>query len=89
MNTYIFCKNTPNPFKAETLIGFNLPQDAEATITISDISGRVLNVVRGDYAAGYNTVTLTKDMIQGTTGVLSYTVTAGDFTATKTMVVVK
>ncbi len=82
-------QNTPNPFAAATLIGFNLPADAEATVTISDASGRVLTVVRGDYAAGYNTINLTKEMIQGATGVLTYTVTAGEFTATKQMIAVK
>ena len=82
-------QNTPNPFAATTLIGFNLPADAEATVTISDASGRVLTVVRGDYAAGYNTINLTKEMIQGATGVLTYTVTAGEFTATKKMIAVK
>ncbi|WP_367391734.1 hypothetical protein [Lewinella sp. LCG006] len=92
-------QNTPNPFAVETLIGFNLPEDAEATVTISDASGRVLTVVRGDYAAGYNTINLTKEMIQGATGVLTYTVTArlangeagqaGEFTATKKMIAVK
>ncbi|MEL6972691.1 MAG: T9SS type A sorting domain-containing protein, partial [Bacteroidota bacterium] len=82
-------QNTPNPFRAETLIGFNLPEDAEATLTISDASGRVLTVLRGDYAAGYNTVNVTKDMIQGASGVLSYTITAGEYTTTKKMVAVK
>jgi hypothetical protein len=82
-------QNTPNPFAATTMIGFNLPTDAEATVTISDASGRVLTVVRGDYAAGYNTINLTKEMIQGATGVLTYTVTAGEFTATKKMIAVK
>jgi hypothetical protein len=86
-------QNTPNPFQAETLIGFNLPVDAEATITISDASGRVLTIVRTDAAAGYNTISVTKDMVQGATGVLTYTLRAGDLgsaeTATKTMVVVK
>ncbi|PTM09659.1 MAG: hypothetical protein DA408_17780, partial [Bacteroidetes bacterium] len=82
-------QNTPNPFQANTLIGFNLPADAQATVTITDASGRVLTVVRGDYAAGYNNINVTKDMIQGATGVLTYTVTSGAFTATKTMVVVK
>ena len=82
-------QNTPNPFAATTMIGFNLPTDAEATVTISDASGRVLTVVRGDYAAGYNTINLTKEMIQGATCVLTYTVTAGEFTATKKMIAVK
>jgi hypothetical protein len=82
-------QNTPNPFAVETLIGFNLPQDAEVTLTINDASGRVLTVLRGDYAAGYNTINVSKSQVQGATGVLSYTVTAGEFTATKTMIAVK
>ncbi|WP_367390391.1 hypothetical protein [Lewinella sp. LCG006] len=82
-------QNTPNPFAVETLIGFNLPQDAEVTLTINDASGRVLTILRGDYAAGYNTINVAKSQIQGATGVLSYTITAGEFTATKTMVAVK
>ncbi|MEL6833466.1 MAG: T9SS type A sorting domain-containing protein [Bacteroidota bacterium] len=72
-----------------SLHGFNLPEDAEATLTISDASGRVLTVLRGDYAAGYNTVNVTKDMVQGASGVLSYTITAGEYTTTKKMVAVK
>jgi hypothetical protein len=82
-------QNTPNPFKGETLIGFNLPEDAQASITINDVTGRTVTVIRGDYAAGYNTVNVTRDMLNGATGVLSYTVTAGDFTATKKMIVVE
>ncbi|WP_425412706.1 T9SS type A sorting domain-containing protein [Lewinella cohaerens] len=85
-SVFTLYQNTPNPFAAETMIGFNLPTDEEATVTISDASGRVLTVVRGDYAAGYNTINLTKEMIQGATGVLTYTVTAGEFTATKQMI---
>ena len=93
-------QNTPNPFTAATLIGFNLPEDATATVTINDASGRVLTIIKGDYAAGYNSINVTKQMIQGATGVLSYTVTtspaqragtagkAGEFTATKQMIVV-
>ena len=81
-------QNTPNPFAAATLIGFNLPEDATATVTINDASGRVLTIIKGDYAAGYNSINVTKQMIQGATGVLSYTVTSGEFTATKQMIVV-
>eukprot|EP00903_Cladosiphon_okamuranus_P000116 g116.t1 len=82
-------QNTPNPFQSETMISFNLPEDAEVTLTINDAAGRVLTIVRGDYAAGYNTVNVSKDMIQGATGVLSYTISTPDYSATKSMVVVK
>jgi hypothetical protein len=42
-----------------------------------------------DGAAGRNMVNVTRDMLKGATGVLSYTVTAGEFIATKKMVVVE
>jgi hypothetical protein len=97
MAAFELYQNIPNPFQAETLIGFNLPMatDAtvstgvEATLTISEISGRVLAVITIDASAGYNTTTVTREMIQHATGVLSYTISSGEYTATKTMVVVK
>jgi hypothetical protein len=82
-------QNTPNPCAADSMIGFYLPTDGKASITISDASGRVLTVIRKDFSAGYNTQTITKAMVNGATGVLSYTVTAGDFSATKSMIAVK
>jgi hypothetical protein len=81
-------QNIPNPFQAATLIGFNLPEDAAATVTINDASGHVLTIIKGDYAAGYNTLKVTKQDLQGATGVLSYTVTTDQHTATKQMIVV-
>ena len=39
-------QNTPNPFKGETLIGFNMPADDTVTLTISDVTGKVLKLVR-------------------------------------------
>ena len=97
---FVLYQNMPNPFAVATLIGFNLPEDAQATVTINDASGRLLTIIKGDYAAGYNSINVTKQMIQGAAGVLSYTVTtspaqrtgtagkAGEFTATKQMIVV-
>jgi hypothetical protein len=80
-------QNVPNPFVAETMIAFSLPTDAAAVIAIHDASGRVVAQLSGDYAAGYNTVHLTRDALKGATGVLTYTVTAGEYTATRRMVI--
>ncbi|HMO40540.1 MAG TPA: T9SS type A sorting domain-containing protein, partial [Saprospiraceae bacterium] len=80
-------QNTPNPFKGQTLIGFNLPEAGDATITVSDITGRVIKLVRGNYAQGYNQVTLNSSDLP--TGVLTYTLESGSFIATKKMVVVE
>ncbi|WP_367391122.1 HYR domain-containing protein [Lewinella sp. LCG006] len=104
-SVFTLYQNTPNPFAAATLIGFNLPaaqaglpQYATVTVTINDARGRILTVIKGDFAEGYNTINVTKQMIQGATGVLSYTVEArlangeagqaGDYRATKQMIVI-
>jgi hypothetical protein len=80
-------QNTPNPFKGETMIGFNLPADAQATLTISDVTGKVIKLVRVDGVKGYNQVVVNSNGLP--TGVLAYTVETADFTATKKMVIVK
>lgn len=82
-------QNTPNPFITETMIGFNVPEDTKVTISINDISGRVLHLIQKEAIAGYNQVKLTKEMINNTTGVLSYTINSDGFSETKTMIVIK
>ena len=81
-------QNTPNPFKGETLIGFNLPAAATATLTISDVTGRVLTLTRVDGVKGYNSVVVNSNNLPAT-GVLYYTVESDDFTATKKMVIIE
>jgi hypothetical protein len=81
-------QNQPNPFKGETVIGFNLPEAAQATITISDVTGKVLKLYRQESSKGYNHITV-KSSDLAATGVVSYTVETGDYTATKKMVIIK
>ena len=81
-------QNTPNPFAGETVIGFSLPVAGEATLTIQDVTGRTLRVVRGQFAQGYNQVTLKASDLNAT-GVLTYTLEAAEFTATKKMIIVE
>lgn len=81
-------QNNPNPFQGETVIGFNLIDASEATITLQDVTGRILKVVEGDFNAGYNQVRLTATDLPST-GVFYYTLEAGEFTATKKMIVVE
>ncbi|MBK8656668.1 MAG: T9SS type A sorting domain-containing protein [Haliscomenobacter sp.] len=81
-------QNTPNPFAGETVIGFTLPAAGEATLTIQDVTGRTLRVVKGQFAQGHNQVTV-KASDLNTTGVLSYTLKAGEYTATKKMIILE
>jgi hypothetical protein len=85
---YALYQNTPNPFAGESIIGFNLPAAGTATLTIQDVTGRTLKVINGQYAKGYNQVTV-KDRDLSTKGVLTYTLKVADFTMTKKMVIVE
>jgi len=71
-----------------TTIRFELATASRATLSIQDAAGRVVLVRQLDAVAGLNRVDLTaKDL--GAAGVLTYTLTSGDFAATKKMVVVR
>jgi hypothetical protein len=91
-------QNYPNPFNPETWIPYWLAQDNKVTIRIYDIRGQIIHTIAlGNQAAG---TYLTKDRAAywngkdslGQTvasGVYFYTLQAGDFIATKRMVIVK
>ena len=79
-------QNTPNPVREETVIRFELATAGAATLTLRDAAGRVISVQELEAAAGLNTVELTNIKASG---VLTYTLTAGEFTASKKMVVVR
>ncbi|HQU59867.1 MAG TPA: T9SS type A sorting domain-containing protein, partial [Saprospiraceae bacterium] len=77
-------QNRPNPFREETIISFNLTQADQVTVTIADVSGRTLKLVRLDGVKGYNELKLKRGTLP--TGVLSYSVKSGQDTATKKMI---
>ncbi|MCB0610301.1 MAG: T9SS type A sorting domain-containing protein, partial [Lewinella sp.] len=81
-------QNEPNPFNDRTVIAFQLPAAAQAEITVHDASGRVLRLIRGDFAKGYNRLTLSRNDFGNATGILYYTVTAGEHRATKKMMLI-
>jgi hypothetical protein len=80
-------QNTPNPVKDATTIAFNLPEAAEATLTVTNVEGRVLKTLTGQYAKGLNTVTLNHSDLEA--GVLFYEVRTATDRATRKMVVVE
>ena len=79
-------QNTPNPFAERTTIGFSLPQAyEEVTLTISDSQGRALKVFRNAYSAGRHEISIdAKELSQG---VLFYTLEAGKFRTTRSMII--
>ncbi len=82
---YKLYQNQPNPFNDETVIGFELPEATQATLFIHDASGKLLQLINGYYEAGYHQVKLNRENLP--TGVLSYTLEAGNYRATKRMLI--
>ena len=81
-------QNTPNPFNGETVIGFNLPVDDKVTITISDVTGKVLKLVRMDGVRGYNNLVARSNELPAA-GILYYTVETTSYTATRKMIIIE
>ena len=80
-------QNTPNPFATSTVIGFHLPEATSATLTISDVQGKVVKVVSREFAKGHNQVELKRSEL-GATGVLYYRLDTGADSATRMMILV-
>lgn len=81
-------QNTPNPFNSISTIGFNLPEGGFATLSITDISGRLLNKVERDFETGYNEIQINSSNLPSS-GVLYYTLESATETATRKMIVVE
>jgi hypothetical protein len=81
-------QNTPNPFTHATDISFTLPGTGEATLTIMDVTGKVVFRNTANYDAGYHVMTLGADKIAAA-GVLYYRLETQNHIATKKMVVLK
>lgn len=83
---FALMQNTPNPFNEYTEVSFVLPSAMSATVTVFDMNGRTLYNVSDNYEKGLTTIRLTRDDLPAS-GVLYYQIEAGDFTASKKMVV--
>ncbi|MEM9548589.1 MAG: T9SS type A sorting domain-containing protein [Bacteroidota bacterium] len=86
--TFAVYQNRPNPFMESTNISFFLPEAMDVELTITDVTGRLLMKNTSTYAAGKQTIEV-KNSDLGATGVLYYTIKAGEYTATKKMISVR
>ena len=85
---YGLSQNYPNPFNPETRIAFSLPSDSRVELSVYNVLGhRITTLVNTEMPAGQHEVTWVADSVP--TGVYFYTITAGEFTATKKMILLK
>ena len=79
--------NYPNPFNARTMINFDLPVDSDVSIAIYSITGQLVETISGQFEAGSRSVTW--DASDVASGVYFYKVSAGNFSQTMKMTLLK
>ncbi|CUT04864.1 S8 family serine peptidase [Candidatus Chrysopegis kryptomonas] len=86
---FVLYQNYPNPFNSETTIKFDLPEPANVSIEIFDLSGRkIKDVIKEQrFEAGTRSVKFKADNLPS--GVYIYRVKAGKFSGTGKMVLIK
>ena len=87
-DNYSLEQNYPNPFNPATKISFNIPKESFARLTIYNILGKEVKVLVNDNisAGKYEAEFDASDLPSGT---YFYRLTAGDFTHTRKMLLVK
>jgi hypothetical protein len=80
-------QNYPNPFNPTTTIEFALPTTSNYTLAIYNVQGQVVKTFEGSSEAGYVKVDWNASSVAS--GVYFYKLTAGSYTATKKMVLLK
>ena len=90
--------NYPNPFNPETWIPYRLAEDAFVTLTIYDLNGRVVRTLEVGHRIASAYENRSKAIYwdgrneggeQVASGVYFYTLSAGDYSATQKMVILK
>ena len=91
-------RNYPNPFNPETWIPYRLAEDADVTLTIYDSSGRLVRTLNMGHQIAAVYESRAKAIYwdgrnrfgeQVASGVYFYSLSAGDFSATRKMLILK
>jgi hypothetical protein len=81
-------QNYPNPFNPSTKISYSIKNDAFVTIKVYDFLGNEVNTIVNQTKPSGN-YELTFDASNLPSGTYFYTLRAGDFVATKKMLLIK
>ncbi|MEJ2629447.1 MAG: T9SS type A sorting domain-containing protein, partial [bacterium] len=85
---YSLSQNYPNPFNPETMIRFSIPEQGLVTLKVYNVLGEEVKTLidkemtSGSYEVDFNGTNLSS-------GIYLYTITAGNYVATKKMILLK
>ena len=91
-------RNYPNPFNPETWIPYHLAEDADVSLTIYDVNGALVRDIDVGHQTAAKYDTRSKAIYwdgrnqfgeQVASGIYFYSLSAGDFSATRKMVILK
>jgi len=81
-------QNVPNPVRSNTEIGFFLPEDTKATITLTNSIGQqVVTITEMDYQRGYHSVNLERAALSS--GMYFYSLKTPEKTITKQLTIIE
>ena len=86
-SSFILHQNNPNPFGQSTTISFELPSKEDVRLTVMDVTGKIVSVLNRSFEKGINQISLDRDQM-GASGVMYYQLEAGNFIATKKMIMI-
>jgi hypothetical protein len=85
---YILAQNYPNPFNPSTIISYSIPADEHVTLKLYDLMGREINMLVSEMKKAGN-YEISLDAGKLSSGTYYYRITAGNFTQSKKLVVLK
>ena len=81
-------QNKPNPWKNNTMISFFIPEDLNASVVISDVTGREVFRKSGLFGAGMNEIEVAAESL-GTAGIYYYSLQTETLKYTKKMILIE
>jgi hypothetical protein len=85
---FALLQNYPNPFNPSTTIRYGLPHRSHVTLTVYNTLGQQLaTLINSDIDAGYHEIQFNANNLAS--GVYFYRIQAGEFTATKRLLLLK
>jgi hypothetical protein len=85
---YQLYQNEPNPFKRETVISYSVPTAVQATLSIFDVTGKLILTKKVDATKGLNSISIQSDDLNDS-GVYYYELRTDDYTDNKKMILIK